>query len=189
MRKNPLKAVRLTAGLSQQSVADLTHLSRLMIVRVEQGFYPEPPSALIEFLSNCSGVRPHILREDYHEWQVDRRQLSYGLLMEPPPTPPLSPVGLVLKHPFKHWRELSPTSPNLTHVCKLFCLHQGLMYKFENSPHLVDSLPQPLVSALLESGYDPQTIKNLDRWYQMYLEHLKSIALGLDTGLSDRRVS
>lgn len=133
-----------------------------------------PPSPLVHFPPDTNKDKKiSVLQLTDHDYAE-----LITKVIELPETADYSPVGkvdpdLVVFHPFKHWRLVSDL--NLNQVSKMFCIQHSLLYKLENQTHLVESLPQQLIDALLVSGYSQQTIDNEVRWFAMYKDYLNSL--------------
>lgn len=150
-----------------------TNLSRQTIIRAEQGCYADPPPRLLNYwLRRYPDEDRGMVIIQYRRFQRDIRQHHYGALIEIAfnslwSTDFPGPVG---KHPFIWWREY--TGLNKAQVAKFFCVHPAVISRFENQPHLVKSLPEQLVSALLEAGYKQSTLDLIQAWYDSYLQYL-----------------
>lgn len=165
---NPMKALRERLGWTQEDVARFADCSKNLVIRMEQGCYPEPPPVLLNFFLHNPRVRNAIGQVDrlevlaqYRQFQKETRIEHYGRL--DPNYSFLLEFDLETdtpKHPFIAWRALTGLNP--TQIAKYYCLHQALIYKFEKQHYLLNSLPQPLVDALIESGYGPVIISRLE---------------------------
>lgn len=182
---NPLKALRESIGLSQENFASATGVSRMFIVRAEQGVYSEPPFVLAEYLLRAAPVGSLDLPTHdyiafchiYFAWQKAQRLSNYGRLLEPydfpDPTNYEPPFGLA-PHPFIIWREDSGMDSQIS-VAKFFCVHPAVVSKFEKANIL--AVPHDLRAALLEAGYSTETLDSLDKAYYAYKDHLRKRVL------------
>jgi DNA-binding XRE family transcriptional regulator len=169
---NPIKVYREANGWTLETLATKVGCSKQLVIRTEQGCYPKIPPAIVDFFAYnpTVKVRPDttLIQVEYREYQTEVRISNYGTLY----------AGFNFSrvadsvHPFTAWRESSDL--NLTQVCKMFCLHPATIFKFEKQPYLVNSLPQPLVEALNESGYNEQVCFDLSAAYQRYLAQLSA---------------
>lgn len=202
---NPFKEARLRLHLTIDQLVNRTGFSKTFIINLEQGRYPEPPESVLtafenQFERNATSIsfsRVAVL-ERYKHFQNVTRKHNFGLLI------PTFPVGTYLRqlrtieqqgqliqspserlsivHPFEFWRAASYNFPNLNTVSKAFCIQQGLLHKFETQPHLVNSVPEPVVSALLIAGYDPSVLEALELAFTEYKQYLRNRALDKTNG-------
>lgn len=154
MRISPLKRLREEAGFTLERVSRLTGLSKQFIINSEQAVYVDPPEQLLRFFEEDS-------LDDYYDYQREVRLQNYGKLIEPW----AFFVGSSKIHPFINWRECSGIN-SARSISKLFCVHPAVMHKFEHS--LMESVPDQLISALLESGYDSRTLRELEESYKQF---------------------
>lgn len=175
--RNPLKVLREHHDWTLESLASKVGCSKVLLIRAEQGCYPEPMPILMEFWTKDPRVDdrlrpdPVVLRVEYREFQRETRKANYGALYDRFNFKNFA-VGV---HPFVAWRESSDLNP--TQVCKLFCLHPSLIYKFETQHWLCNDLPKPLVEALNESGYRDEVLTDLSdafhRFKRQYSDTVK----------------
>lgn len=176
--ENPLKTLRLGLKVSQEALAYQSRLSRQLIIRAEQAVYASPPPALLATLLDRAEQRLESsavgfefdeasVYHLYKEFQTHVRKTHYGRL-----SPSFDfanvPVGV---HPFVDWRLRSGISARIG-TAKFFCVHPALLHKYEMQPHLVQSTPGELVSALRESGYRKELLDSLGDAYDNYKEFL-----------------
>ena len=166
--RNPFKVLREEHDWTQDSLTQKIGCSKVLIIRTEQGCYPDPPTTIMEFWLKDPRVvevlrpDPVTLRVTYREFQKHTRMENYGKLWEKFDFDKVE--GTV--HPFVAWR-LS-TNLNPTQVCKYFCVHPATLYKLESQHYTMNDLPQPLVDALLESGYSEATIESLRSSFRQF---------------------
>jgi transcriptional regulator with XRE-family HTH domain len=151
---SPLKDLRERSGLTLERVAAQTGLSKQFIINSEQAVYVDPPEQLLRFYETDT-------LDEYYEYQREIRKHNYFKLIEPWVF--FEAEGLI--HPFINWRECSGiTSARL--ISKLFCVHPAVMHKFEHGQ--MESVPDQLTAALLESGYQSRTLQGLAEAYRNY---------------------
>lgn len=171
--KHPLKALRELSGLSMAQVALYSGVSKQHVVRCEQGVFVEPPLGIFDLISEYLTDEDLISREEftnaYIQWQLLQR-LNAG-------------AHLVLSkdfdfhthkyhdeshtHPFTHWRLHSGVLSRIT-ISKEFCVHPGLMYRFEKQPWLCSTPPGELLRALKVAGYPPELLSKFTEAYAHY---------------------
>ena len=158
---NPVTARRTELGLTQGELADAVDMSRDLVHRVEQGVLPNIPARILNFLWAVLADRLTANRA-YAAFQLDTRINNFGALT---PKFPHVPVGV---HPFTYWREASDLS--LIKFCKLFCVNSTALHRFESSKPYpyggMQNLPSPLVTALEQSGYDLDPLREAWQRYR-----------------------
>lgn len=164
--ENPLKTLRKEFKLSQDSVAELSGVSKTAIVRAEQGCYTNIPVGLVKFYTAKWGTQLDGLTSAYENFQLTTRKHNYGRLV-PAITYGHEIVHIALmlheldsKHnPFTWWRAYSHL--NKAEVAKLYCVGLSCLNKLESSnPPSV--IPGQLAEALIQSGYHPHTVVSLN---------------------------
>lgn len=158
--ENPLKRERLLRSLTLEALALKTGVSRMTIIRTEQGLYNVPSDRLLTFLSPDSAVRRTGLQAEYQVWRKGRREASYGVL------PDAGGFNAIEAHPFVAWRESAALNQN--QVAKAFCIHRATLYKFESQPHLLNDVPEDILEALIQSGYSTVTLQALRSAFSSY---------------------
>lgn len=182
--ENPLRQARKVCRLTIDQVVLKTGLSKSYIIKQEQGTYEEPSELLLNFYLSILG--PYKFwrveaRKKYRAFQSAVRIANYGVLKEPFPLKKyLSTLNdkKTVQHPLEFWREVSHHAkgqhPNLNLISKSLCIQQALLYKFEHQAHLVNSVPEPLIHALLEAGYSSETISGFDLAFHEYKRYLRN---------------
>lgn len=146
---SPVRALR--GDLVQQRFAVRVGISRMALLRFEQGCIPDPSPKFIPFLPD--GLPWEAFVEDYHAYQVSKRQHNYGVLdTEYEFTSESFPL-----HPLQSWINASK-STNLTQVCVALCLHLPVMHKFLMGPNHPALPPEMFLTALADAGYDAKLI-------------------------------
>jgi DNA-binding XRE family transcriptional regulator len=141
----------LRGQLTQEQFAHRLGMSRIALLRFEQGLIPDPSLKLKNFLPPTMPWESFV--EDYHAYQESKRKSNYGILTD-------EPVDYSIdEHPFITWREAS--NGNLTHtqVCTALCLHLPVMHRFVNGPH-PQLVPDLLLDALVDAGYPPEVVSD-----------------------------
>ncbi len=184
--RNPLVRLRLEAGLTQVQLAEATNLSRQVIIRLEQAQFPEPLEPVLDYFYGEGWLDSYEgLLEEYFEFQRDVRTSVGAVLLEPayPCRAYLGYLGGLTSeathpmHPFKFWRSVSPKYPSVSRVAKSLCVHQGLLYKYEDEPHLVNTTPGQLVEALTVAGYPSKSLDELQLCYNEFKGFHHQLAL------------
>jgi hypothetical protein len=124
-------------------------MSRMALLRFEQGCIPDPSPKFMPFLPD--GLPWEAFVEDYHAYQVSKRQSNYGIL-DPDYEFESGPI-----HPLQAWINSSKAT-NLTQVCVALCLHLPILHKFVMGPNHPAIPPEILLDALKDSGYEPRLI-------------------------------
>jgi hypothetical protein len=139
-------------------MADRVGMSRMALLRYEQGFHKTLSLKLISFFKendeNFTTVDALVVK--YINFQRSCRVHSYGLL------DPNYDFSVYLSgdnvrsemHPLLRWMQVSQKKPNLTQLSKGFCLHHPTMHRFITRPSLVADVPTCFDDALMEAGYD-----------------------------------
>lgn len=197
---NPLKVERKRLGLTIDSLCYRASVSKSLVIKNEQGTYPEPsPTILAYFTNEDPDFDSAECRASYRAWQRDKREQSYGLL-----NPHFDlraylrglPVGDDIgksqngtepyPHPFEWWRLRTVLQPNLNKISKGFCLQQALLFKFEQQAYLVNSVPEPITHALIEAGYDRRVLMDLEVAYSEWKQYIRNLSLKVDRSGIDR---
>lgn len=154
-------------------MADLASTARitpLAVHRTEQGVYSRVPPSLArpitqsEFITQDNYVLSDedSLHECYQAWVRQTRKQNYGCLTESLPD---FKAGV---SPLVHWRMLSGVESQMG-LCSLLCVHPSPIREIERGTQR--KLPIQLVEALIDSGYDDDTIQQLavrqERYYAL----------------------
>lgn len=168
--------------MTQDEFAAKVGISRMALVRFEQGTIPTPSLKFKPFLETVDLNAPtsdsdpyQALCLQYLEYQNTKRALNFGILDDSPDffeftqerkkhnadhlwNPTQGPPPSALPHPLMWWASVSPSRPSLTELCVALCLHLPTLHKFVNGPFPLE-VPFTLISALRESGYSLDTVK------------------------------
>ena len=169
MATNPIVEFRLANSLSQEALARMAGITRLAVMRTEQGIFSRIPPALISALLSKVMVTQEgdALTSDeeinlaYHKFQREVRRANYGALTE---TLPEEIRGV---SPLIHWRLKSGLASQMG-LCRKFCIHPASVAQFESG--LQKKLPDQVLEALLEAGYDEDTLQKLQARQLTYIE-------------------
>lgn len=153
---NPIKALRVSLGLSQGDLIRFSGLNRMVVLRTEQGLYSAPSKSITQPLIDLSGNS--FSHEDivglYKSSQTFTRQ-SQSWWVKKLRVPPVAPLGNI--HPFITFRQ-SPVVPSMFRTrmgyCKAFCLHPNSMRLFETGEQIVP--PEALIVGLREASFSPE---------------------------------
>lgn len=157
---NPIREFRQAQGLSVADLAQRAGVTPLAVHRAEQGVFAQVPPRLVYPLLEAELITEEgyilsdedSLNECYKAWVRKTRRANYGCLTEslPPFKPGVSPLV--------HWRMLSGVESQMG-LCSLLCVHPSPIRETELGKQR--KLPNQLVEALLDSGYDDDTIQQL----------------------------
>lgn len=153
MTINPIKRLREESNLTQLDFAYHYEMTRISLIRYEQGCFPLPSE---KFGLSASEV------EEYLEFQKETRSNNYGVL-----DPNFSDF-VPEEHPLKTWRFNSAGEPTLTKVCVSLCLHIPTMHRFELGYSLVP--PQGFFDALAQAGYSNKILTSFMLSYSEFRE-------------------
>lgn len=173
--KNPLRDLRTKLGFTQDGLANEADVSRIFVVRAEQGVYEEPSVTLLDAMRQYH-TRYHDvfdfdfppktqINRDYELFQLHTRRVHYGRLLPDFDFLAFNPS----LHPFLIWREASEVRAAIA-VSKFYCVHPAIIHKFEKQTHLMHGVPDALLKALTDSGYEESFLKELE-W--AYTKHRK----------------
>lgn len=174
--------MRQQQGWTLDRTAYLLGTSRQFIIKAEQAVYADPPPRLLRLLIDYTDVTSltganlipapvgalddsQIVYHLYHKYQSFVRHSNYGKLYE------YQTFDGVEGHPLIHWRNRSGIHARIG-VSKLYCVHPALISKFEMQPHLVQSVPGELRTALEESGYSKELLDSFAKAYDNYKDDL-----------------
>lgn len=166
---NPFKALRERKGLTLHTIAVRAKVSRYLVIRTEQGCFPDPPPKLKNYFVTAFDQDPWELNYEYHQFQRQTRELN-GRFLGEFPTDSLPHT----EHPFTYWRSKLPGNDyNLTEVSKWLCIAQPVVYHFEHYPRQQGSVPAQLLLALEHAGYTLDEVNALTAAYADYRRFLK----------------
>ena len=166
---NPIKELRLSVGLSQSRLVELSGLSKLVVVRTEQGLYASPSQSLVRplVLLNPDYTSAQVLREYLKFQEYTRASQVYWVNRV---TPALL-VGSLSKtlSPVASLRSLAPlVSQSRMGFCKSLCLHPNSIRLLENGSQ--GTLPSALVVGLKLAKFPPESLDILRRYTSQYAQ-------------------
>ena len=138
---NPYREARLSRRMSQADLAKLASVSRLSVLRLEQGMFAEP----LGKVSLALGMDHHDARLSYVQFQREHRRLQS----------PLPPVG---NFDFLTWRIRN--WPSQANFCVALCISQSTLHRFELA-YPYSRLPGQIHEALLDAGLSEAEIVRL----------------------------
>lgn len=180
---NIFRSIRGNHKLSHQDVADQTHLSRLYVIRAEQGVYPLPSHRLVNWAISMvsNGDEDYILAQ-YRNYQRRCRQengpaTNHPLLTENPDLFRMllrkgSSLHSSKEHPFRLWLRDGRYSLSVMQACKAYCISPTLLQRFVAEPYRVHTVPVPVLDALSEAGYSQDILTGLEEAYKAYRKSL-----------------
>lgn len=168
---NPLKQERQRRHLTIDQVAEQSGISRIAVIRNEQGCYVDPSPSLCQFYfdDNTDDDGLTEIFQQYHNFQKEQRLKSYGQLLPSwlhsvALTPETQPR---LINPITEWRTISQLSK--AKVSTLYCIHPDIFPRLELRPHLVPhEFPKQFMQALLDAGYSEIELVVLQSHYQVW---------------------
>lgn len=185
---NPLKRLRVNAGLSLEGLGSLVGLSKQTLIRAEQGLFDEVPMKLLDYwqdqdvnllsLTNSYEYFQLTVRSRHHRIFGNRFNLGFHLpdhQDERNGTERTERNGSTLSflHPmqqlFQSWVAGAPM--NTTECAKLLCISQPLLSHWIRNPRQA-KVPGPLVSALIQNGYSKAEVRKLISAYAAYRKEL-----------------
>ena len=159
---NPIKAIRLSLKLSQGDLIRFSGLSRLVVLRTEQGLYSSPSRQITTPLIDLTGgaITHEQIRDLYHAYQKYQRGsqaywianvVALGNGIKVTSTLPAVADPLSTLHPFIYLRKrYAPVEfQSRLGFCRAFCLHPNSIRLFESGEQL--TLPSSLVVGLTEA--------------------------------------
>jgi transcriptional regulator with XRE-family HTH domain len=181
---NIFRSIRANLKLSHQDVANETGLTRLYVIRAEQGVYPLPAQRLITWalkaVSSPNSVTSNEswIVDEYRNYQRRCRQENgpikfHPLLTENPDLFRMllrksAPILQSREHPFRLWLRDGRYSLSVMQACKAFCISPTLLQRFVAEPWRVHTVPAPVRDALSEAGYQADLLDLLEEAYTLY---------------------
>lgn len=157
---NVFKELREAQSLSHQSLAMKCYVSKLALIRLEQGCFSDPLPSVIDYYVG-RGESELRLRDAYIEFQQETRRRHYLLFG--------SDLTFDLSLPLHPLRQLR-RGINPTDLSKRLCLPQATIEHFEKKWKTQQSVPKQLASALSELGYRQHDIEGFKRNYKAWRE-------------------
>jgi DNA-binding XRE family transcriptional regulator len=164
---NPLKAARLSAGMTQKAIASATDMTPHAILRYEQGLYDQLSPKLSLFCSEHLDLLPSEVEAEYRLFQHNRRRDSAGYFL-PFPNLVMSPS----EHPFVYFRNVITTRAvgKKTRIgfCVLLAMNPAVVLQYEKGR--TAHLPLLMVGCLRDAGVPGDKIKDLDSYGEIWHE-------------------
>lgn len=157
---NIFKELREAQHLSHQALANKCYVSKLALIRLEQGCFSDPLPSVIDYYVN-RGESELRLRDAYIEFQQATRRRYYLLFGES-----LDFDLSLPQHPLRQLRK----GINPTDLSKRLCLPQATIEHFEKKWKTQQSVPKQLCAALSELGYRQHDIEGFKRNYKAWRE-------------------
>lgn len=169
---NPLKQERVSRNLTIDQVASQSGISRIAVIRNEQGCYVDPSPTLCNFYG-YDGTFLTTLLQAYRNFQQHQRTLNFGQLSETYLKTATLVESFPTSNPITQWREVSNLSK--AKVSTLFCIHPDILPRLELRSHLVPhEFPKQFMQALIESGYEEIQLVVLQSKYQVWRKQASS---------------
>lgn len=165
--ENIFKLTREQKGLSLQKLATKAGISKSTIIRTEQGLYPLPSPKLIKALD----LNYETSVVAYQAFQIHKRMNS-GYRGNPSFFAPDSFFSLAISSDVMHPLVRMLASRSLLDFCKAFCIKPDLVTKWVSKPHLVVTIPVPILEALKVAGYPDHWIIQLSHAYRRHREYV-----------------
>lgn len=166
---NPLIAARLKLGMTQETLALRIGISRNVLIRCEQGQFPDlVPSVLDWFSDNYDDFDLDDWRHEYREFQHNVRSDFAGYISYANSAPRVTHPGNVLLAQYDEGRGI--TIPGF---CRNFCIHQAKMYDWITRPDKYNEVPAIVITALRDAGIGEMLIQNVITDYKIYHENYR----------------
>ena len=150
--ESPVKRIRRSLNITQVALADKARVSRMVVIRTEQGMYSTIPDKLLVELSKIAGYA--IPRRDiqpiYEAWQRDQRMLQ-DWVNEPFVAKPNAK--------FRDWRVAVTPISSAMGFCRLLCIHPNALRGLENG--VSQSFPTQIAAALQHAGISEDRLEYL----------------------------
>jgi len=150
--ENPVRIVRRQLNLTQVSLATRARVSRMVVLRTEQGMYASIPDKLLTQLSTVAGfaVPRRDIQPLYEIWQRDQRLLQEWVNGD------FTPTGTG-RRAFINWRKaVSPLGDSAMGFCRLLCVHPNSLRALETGSSR--SFPSQISQALIIAGIEPDRL-------------------------------
>lgn len=158
---NPIRRARLENSLTQSELAYQCDMSRLAVIRYEQGLYQNISEKITEVLG--------VTQDSYSTWRI-MQQESARPYMKPIPFVRTNPDG---EHPIVQFRKIitqrAVGKSSQMSFCILLALHPGTVAQYEKCR--LRKLPNAIRVALHNAGVSEAQIDELDTFGQFYYDH------------------
>lgn len=150
--ENPVRIVRRQLNLTQVNLATRAKVSRMVVLRTEQGMYASIPDKLLTQLSTVAGfpVPRRDIQPIYEIWQREQRMLQEWV------NEPFQVNGSG-RRAFINWRRaVSPVGDSAMGFCRLLCVHPNSLRALESGSS--KSFPSQISQALIMAGIDQEKL-------------------------------
>lgn len=171
---NPFKVLRLASGDTQLSVATSCGITKLSLLRLEQGVPVTPIESVVTYFQHQMSYKE--LTDSYYEYQKAMRHRHSRIFGPIPPVGHFAEPQNLTVHPFtlllSRWT--NPVtgenigSLNPTEFAKLMCFPQSVGDHFLRKIARQQSVPKPLIGVLLDAGYSRTELDVLSKAYANY---------------------
>lgn len=161
---NPFTTLRKRLDLSHQRLAEHMQISKLSLIRLEQGIYPDPLPTALWFWVNQQGENELHLTDSYYEFQNLTRQHYFKLFGDS-----LSIDVALNIHPLSQLRRKGDGQYgdlSAMQVSKFLCVAQSTLQHFEQKWRIQKSTPKTLAHALNCAGYSAQEVNEFGEQYE-----------------------
>lgn len=170
---NYIKILRERLKLSQQKLADQIQCSKLVILKTEQGNYPNIPPVVMDYWVG-RGESELRLADTYSEYQAAvRYHYSYlfGSVLLVVSSHPGHPSGSdEVEHPLKQLMSHMAYNLSINEVSKRMCVAQSTMQYFLKKWRSQQTVPVGFCEALLGMGYSQTQVSHFCRVYEQWRE-------------------
>lgn len=176
--ENIFRLTREQKGLSLQKLATEANLSKATIIRTEQGLYPLPSPKLIKALNLSYDTTIPAYRA-FQTWT--RTTVGHAFFS------PNDFHGLAIRSRHNHPFVFLLRGRTVLEFCKAFCMKPDLVNKWVTKPHLVVTIPGPIIEVMAEAGIPEKHIRQLSAEYRRYRDfytNLQRVQTGLQTNKS-----
>lgn len=152
IRLNPVAALRLKMGLTQDQLATHTKYSMVYIQHLEFGILPNISPAVVTFLGDPGLV------SKYDDWITATRRINRIHLDDPVAAFVDSSSDL-----YGNWNLLRLSiSDSRAGFCKLYCMHMNILAGFEKKWTEADRLSKGIRDIFFDCGIGKDTLRDMD---------------------------
>lgn len=150
--ENPIRIIRKSLGLTQLRLASLANVSRMVVLRTEQGMYASIPEKLLTQLSKAAGfpVPRSDIQPTYERWQREQRMLQEWVNND-------FSTDLSGPRAFIKWRSTVAPISSAMGFCRLLCIHPNSLRSLESGSSR--TFPSQISSALTIAGIEPDRLE------------------------------
>ncbi len=151
------KTLRLQHNYTLEALAKELRVSKLVLIRLEQGTFSRPITVVMDHWVDNYGVNYKSILDAYDSYRSNQRTSNprcCGDLRADPSND---------VHPLRQLRNDGPTA-----LSKLLCVPQATLQYFEKKWKRQQSVPKELIAALLENGYKGSEIRHFQETYVIW---------------------